>query len=86
MASIIIRDLDEGLKQRLRLHAARRGNSMEEAAREILKQALAVEPRRPANLAEAIRRRFARIGGLDLKLPPREAMRAPPHIGRGRKR
>lgn len=82
MASITIRDLDDRLKVRLRLHAARRGRSMEEAAREILKIALAGERRGPSNLAEAIRRRFAELGGVELDLPPRETLRAPPGFGR----
>ncbi len=84
MASIVIRDLDDALKQRLRLHAARHGRSMEEAVRDILRTALAAEGRQPANLADAIRRRFAPLGGVDLELPPREAMRAPPRFGRRR--
>lgn len=87
MASITIRDLDDALKVRLRLHAAKRGRSMEEAARDILKNALAGEPRGPSNLADAIRRRFAAFGGVALDLPPREMMRAPPRFGRaGRNR
>ena len=32
----------------------------------------------PANLAEAIRARFAPLGGIELELPPREPMREPP--------
>jgi hypothetical protein len=30
------------------------------------------------SLAEAIRRRFARFGGVELELPPREPARPPP--------
>ena len=32
----------------------------------------------PANLAKAIRARFAPLGGVDLEIPPREFMRDPP--------
>lgn len=32
----------------------------------------------PANLAEAIRARFAPLGGIELELPPRGPMRKPP--------
>jgi phosphopantothenoylcysteine decarboxylase / phosphopantothenate---cysteine ligase len=39
MASITIRQLDEGLKRRLRLRAARNGRSMEDEARTILRHA-----------------------------------------------
>jgi hypothetical protein len=34
--------------------------------------------RREVNLLEAIRRRFARFGGVDLELPPREFVEEPP--------
>ncbi|MCY4545489.1 MAG: plasmid stabilization protein [Gemmatimonadetes bacterium] len=34
----------------------------------------------PANLAEAIRARFAPLGGIELELPPREPMREPPEF------
>jgi phosphopantothenoylcysteine decarboxylase/phosphopantothenate--cysteine ligase len=43
MASITIRQLDDDLKQRLRLRAARHGRSMEDEARTILRQAAALE-------------------------------------------
>ena len=37
MASITIRNLDDGIKRRLRVRAAEHGRSMEEEAREILR-------------------------------------------------
>lgn len=83
MASITIRNLDDDLKQRLRLRAAEHGHSMEEEARGILRQALD-KPAVPRNLAAAIRARFAPLGGVDLELPPREPMREPPTFGRRR--
>jgi len=43
MASITIRQLDEGLKRRLRLRAARNGRSMEDEARTILRNAAALD-------------------------------------------
>lgn len=85
MASITIRDLDDALKARLRLHAARHGRSMEAAARDILRIALAEDMRGPSNLADAIRRRFAKLGGIELDLPSRETLRAPPRFGRRRR-
>jgi len=36
------------------------------------------EPPPAKNLADAIRRRFAPFGGVDLELPPREPGREPP--------
>jgi antitoxin FitA len=71
MASIIIRKLPESTKRRLRIRAARNGHSMEQEARELLETGLARADSEPENLGEAIRRRFALLGGIDLKIPPR---------------
>ena len=76
MATLTIRQLDEKTKTRLRVRAAHHGRSMEEEAREILRSALSSVAK--GNLAEAIRRRFAAFGGLELKLPRRDAMRQAP--------
>ena len=66
MASIIIRNLEEDVKARLKLRAAGHGVSMEEEARDILRQAVgAADPR--ADLGAAIAARFA---GLNVTLPP----------------
>jgi antitoxin FitA len=51
---------------------------MEEEARNILKVALAADRTGPSNLAAAIWRRFAALGGVDLPDLPRERMRQPP--------
>ena len=80
MASMTIRNLDDDIKQRLRVQAAEHGRSMEEEAREILRMAL-TEPAFPANLARAIRARFAPLGGVELDIPPREPMREPSRFG-----
>ena len=80
IASIFVRDLDEGLKRRLRIRAAQNGRSMEEEVREILKTALNRQPAAPQNLASAIRARFAPLGGVELDLPPRSPMRKPPRF------
>ena len=70
MAAITVRNLDETLKTRLRVQAARNGHSMEEEVRLILKRAL--EPRSMATgLGDRIRQRFAAAGGVELNLPPR---------------
>lgn len=79
MASITIRNLDEGVKQRLRMRAAEQGRSMEEEARDILRRAVGRTPS-SANLGEAIHERFAAVGGVELDLPPREAMPEPPRF------
>ena len=84
MASITIRNLDEGLKQRLRVRAAEHGHSMEHEARDILRVALA---RTPQTGEELYRVRFAprskRSAGIEpdeLELPPRGPMREPPRF------
>jgi plasmid stability protein len=80
MASITIRNLDEALKRSLRIRAAEHGRSMEEEARDILRQAMS-RPTPAADLGRAIHRRFAALGGVDLDLPPREAMPPPARLG-----
>jgi plasmid stability protein len=77
MASITIRQLPERTKRKLRIRAAEHGCSMEQEAREILKAALKEREAKPTNLAEAIRRRFAPFGGVELEIPPREPIPDP---------
>lgn len=78
MASITIRNLDETVKRKLWLRAAQRNRSMEDEAPDILRAALAQEPAQAGNLADAIRRRVERLGGVDLALPVRGPMRQSP--------
>ena len=80
MASLTIRKLDDGVKARLRIRAARHGRSMEEEAREILKGALLSETPTPQNLVQAIRRHLEPPGGVDIPLPRRQAVRRPPRL------
>ena len=64
MASMTIRQLDEDLKQRLRLRAARHGRSMEDEARTILRAATAADEnaRAPAPDEPAPQRAPIRLG------------------------
>ena len=79
MATLTIRNVDAAVKDRLRVRAARPGRSMEAEARTILREAVAGDrDQSEPNLAEAIRRRFAPLGGVDLELPPDEFVDAPP--------
>jgi antitoxin FitA len=79
MATLTIRNVDATVKERLRVRAARHGRSMEAEARTILSEAVATErDQTEPDLAEAIRRRFAPLGGVDLELPPREDVGDPP--------
>jgi plasmid stability protein len=82
MASVTIRRLDETVKSRLRIRAARHGRSMEEEAREILKIAVMTEKNSSPNLAEAIRRRIDPLGGVNLTIPSRQGIRRPPALGK----
>ena len=82
MASIIVRGLEDGLKARLRLRAARHGHSMEEEARAILKASLAQDLNGEPNLAAAIRRHIAPLGGVEIVVKPRERVRRPPVFGK----
>ena len=80
MASITVRNLEDGLKHRLRIRAAENGRSMEEEARDILRTALYHQQSGQGNLASAIRARFAPLGGVELDIPPRSPMRNPPRL------
>jgi antitoxin FitA len=81
MAVMTIRNIDDAIKKRLRLRAAMHGRSMEDEAREILRDALSTEIPRPRNLAQAIHERFAALGGVDLPPMPREPIRSPVDFG-----
>jgi plasmid stability protein len=80
VASITIRNLDEPVKAKLRLRAARHGRSMEEEARHILRAALSEKPRGSDDLFAAIRRHIAPLGGVDLEIPRRAPLREPPRF------
>ena len=70
MASITIRNLDDDLKQALRLAAAEHGHSMEEEVRVILRRSLAGAKK--GGLGSRVRARFHDVGGADLDLPSRQ--------------
>ena len=61
MSTILIRQLDEATKVRLRLRAAQHGRSMEAEAREILKATLARQARGRGALADRIHARFSAL-------------------------
>lgn len=70
MAAVSIRDLDDTVKERLRVRAAEHGRSMEAEIRAILTEAVGASPQ-ALGLGKAVLTRFAAIGGVDLELPPR---------------
>ena len=71
MAALSIRNLDETVKRRLLLRAARHGRSMEAEARAILTEAVS-EGVDSAGLFTALLDRFSGLGGVDLDLPERD--------------
>jgi plasmid stability protein len=50
---------------------------MEQEARDLLEAALSRTEPKTENLGQAIHRRFAALGGIDLKVPPRGPIREP---------
>ena len=78
MGSITIRNLDDEVKTHLRVRAAKHHRSMEEEVRVILRDAVNGGRAGPRDLAKFTRECFARLGGVELELPPRGPMREPP--------
>jgi antitoxin FitA len=72
IAALSIRDLDDRVKERLRIRAARHGRSMEAEVRAILTDAVA-EPSDAPGLFDVVLDRFGALGGVELDLPSRAA-------------
>ncbi|MGH3976791.1 MAG: FitA-like ribbon-helix-helix domain-containing protein [Pseudonocardiaceae bacterium] len=70
LAAISVRNLDDHVKERLRIRAARHGRSMESEIRAILIEAVR-EPGDADGLFLTMLDRFGEIGGVELELPPR---------------
>lgn len=62
MAQLVVRNLEEAVKSRLRRRAARRGRSMEEEVRDILRDAVKEEEPSTGGLGTAISSRFRKLG------------------------
>jgi plasmid stability protein len=77
MATLTIRDLDDEIRDKLRVRAAEHGRSMEAEVRAILRDVIAGPGRGPEperGLGSKIHALFAEIGGVEpdeLVLPPR---------------
>ncbi|HYU14058.1 MAG TPA: Arc family DNA-binding protein [Stellaceae bacterium] len=83
MATLTIRNVDPDVQKRLRVRAAQNGRSMEAELRQIIKDAIGPNgeaEKDEVNLAEAIRRIFEPLGGVELELPPRAPGRPPPNF------
>ena len=76
MASLVVRNLEEGVKAGLRMRAAKNGHSMEEEVRHILKDAIERDP--PQNLADLALEIFGPRHGVDLEIPRSRTNREPP--------
>jgi len=74
MASLTLRNIDDSLKATLRMRAAKNGRSMEEEARQILRQFLLAK-KCTGGMGSRISKRFADIGGVDLPEVPHSTSR-----------
>jgi antitoxin FitA len=72
VAAVSVRDLDDDVKERLRIRAARNGRSMEAEIRAILVAAVS-KPEPSEGLLSTLVNRFGALGGVDLDLPQRAA-------------
>lgn len=70
MAAVSVRDLDDDVKERLRIRAAANGRSMEAEIRAILVTAVN-EPQPSGGLLSTLMNRFGALGGVELDVPPR---------------
>ncbi len=74
MPSLLIRNVDPPLHARLKARAAQHRRSLEEEARELLRNALARDENESGqSLLDAAERLFGKEHGVDLELPPRSA-------------
>lgn len=80
MATLTIRNLDDGVKSSLRIRAAENGRSLEAEARETLSESVSRtdRPKTGQELLNRIRRRFEPFGDFKLELLPRDPPRDPP--------
>lgn len=70
VAALSIRDLDDQVRERLRVRAAAHGRSMEAEIRVILTEAVS-EPGETRGLLVTLLERFGDVGGVELDLPDR---------------
>jgi len=80
MSSLTVRNLDESVKNSLRVRAARNGRSMEEEVRQILQNIVAPEQAGQVSFAERVNSRFAGLHVDSLPIPARQLARKPPDI------
>ena len=83
MASLLIRNVDEALRDQLKARARRHRRSLEEEARELLRTAIAREVSGGETLPAIAARLFGAERGVDLDLPSRGRELERPPIGFG---
>jgi plasmid stability protein len=71
-SAVSVRNLDDRVKERLRVRAARHGRSMEAEIRAILTDAVS-EPGEDTGLFHVLLERFGQLGGVELDIPARVA-------------
>jgi plasmid stability protein len=79
LTAMSIRNLDERTVNLLRIRAARHGRSMEAEVRAILADAVRGPDDAPGML-DVLADRFAELGGVELDLPPRNAVPPAPEF------
>lgn len=80
MSSLTVRNLDESVKNSLRVRAARHGWSMEQEVRQILQKVVAPEQAGQVSFAERVNSRFSSLQVDSLAIPARRIARTPPAI------
>jgi plasmid stability protein len=77
MGSMLIRNVDEELKRRLRKRAAEHGHSMEEEVRAVLRRELESE-KEAIDLVDLAEQLFGKEHGIELEPHPASFVREPP--------
>jgi antitoxin FitA len=79
MATLVIRNIEEGLHARLKQRATAAGRSMEEEVRNLLRESLEAEPVPPdTSLWSGMRALFEPLGGVELDIERQPGQRPPP--------
>lgn len=78
MAQVVVRKLEDDVKERLRRRAAQNGHSMEEEIREILRAAVAKDDADGPGLGTQIAALFAHIEGPPLEIEEIRSYWGPP--------
>jgi plasmid stability protein len=80
MAAVSIRDLDDSVREKLRVRAARHGRSMEAEMRAILTAAVREDDGSAHGLFSALVDRFGELGGVEFDLPARATPARAAHL------